>query len=226
MYQLPDEWLAPLTPTNETSYFCCENLIPKPTEYKFFDYNNKPKKEEPVESPYKTLHDKWVKVLEEESKTKNPLFKSDPNISQEFFDKLADIAKRLNINPEDLASVIFLESHFDPQARNNTNKYHGLIQMDRDTTFKSIFPNENFEKYKKLSREKQLEFVEKYLQFRIDEKHLTGQKISGGQLRTLIKSPAKINNPTFVNKQQDIIDSIKQKPAKYSQSENVLDKNT
>ena len=71
------------------------------------------------------------------------------------------------------------------------------------------------EKYINLPREEQLKYAEAYLQFRIDEKKLTGKKLSGGELWTLIKSPAKINNKNFVKKIQTKIDNLKLIPLKY-----------
>ena len=66
-----------------------------------------------------------------------------------------------------------------------------------------------------MPREQQIKYSEAYIQFRIDEKKLTGKKLSGGQLWTLIKRPASINNKKFINKLQKIIDNAKNIPLNY-----------
>ena len=172
---------------------------------------------EPIEAKQeknisKELHDSWTNVVH--------------NLSQEFFDEITAMSKRLNCNPEDLAALMFNESRFNPKA--DGGKYHGLIQMD-NTALKTVTAyafktqgknckldkNITMEKYINLPREEQLKYAEAYLQFRIDEKKLTGKKLSGGQLWTLIKSPARINNKNFVKKIQTKIDNLKLIPLKY-----------
>ncbi len=169
--------------------------------------------EKPVEKNIsQELHDSWSNVI--------------PNLSQQFFNEITEISRRLNCNPEDFAALMFNESRFNPRA--DGGKYHGLIQMD-ETALKAstkhafetmkenckLDKNITMQKYINLSREEQLKYAEAYLQFRIDEKHLNGKKLTGGQLWTLIKRPASINNKKFVAKVQHQIDSIKQIPLKY-----------
>jgi hypothetical protein len=165
------------------------------------------------------LHDGWAAVMREEAKNHLPNFKPDPNISQEFFDKLVDISKDLKLNPEDLAAVIYLESHFDPQIKGGD--YYGLIQMNK-TTYEHIFPKDiPFDKYKALPREKQLKYVEGYIKYRIKEKGFENKEISGGLLRALIKRPKDVHNKVFIDKCQKVVDKIKQKPYKYLNSINT-----
>ena len=176
------------------------------------DIFNKELKIKEKRNPSKELHDFWSNVV--------------PHLSQKFFDEITEISKRINCNPEDFAALMFGESSFNPKA--NGGKYHGLIQMDNialknavDHAFKKdkenckLDKNITMEKYINLSREEQLKYAEAYLQFRIDEYHLNGKKLTGGQLWTLIKRPASINSKKFVKKIQKEIDSIKQIPLKY-----------
>ena len=162
------------------------------------------------------LHEDWRSVLKAEAKVKQNRFKPDPNISLKFFKELEAAAKRLNCNSEDLAAVIYAESHFDPQIKNSTGKYAGLIQMDK-VSFDSLKVDNKctYREYCKLPREKQLKYVEAYLQLRIKEKGLTGKKLSGGQLWTLIKHPRSINNPVYVRNVQKKLNQLKRTPDKF-----------
>lgn len=159
------------------------------------------------------LHSEWQPVLKAGAKEKQKNFKSDPNISLKFFNGVASAAKNLNCKSEDLAAAMFLESHFDPKAKNGGAT--GLIQIDKES-FDSI-PNRKctYTQYCKLPREKQLQYAEKYLQMRIDEKGLTGKHLTGGQLYTLIRRPASITKKSDVEKYQRLIDKIKKVPLRY-----------
>lgn len=181
----------------------------------------------------KKLYNEWRTVLEEEAKieavNKPKYYKSDPDISKKFFSELEASAKRLNCNPEDLAAIIYRESHFDPAAKDCTGTYHGLIQMDKTALENSIkFNLENFgnkcglnpkityNKYKKLPREEQLKYAEAYLHFRIHEKGLEGKKLTGGQIYTLIHRPADIHKAHKVREHQNRVNDAKKEPQKYS----------
>lgn len=164
-----------------------------------------PKKEKNIS---KELHDSWTKVF--------------PRLSQEFFDELTAMAERINCKPEDLAAIMFKESRFDPAAKGAG--VYGLIQMNATALKVAIahanknghkLKNVTISEYHKMPREQQIKYSEAYIQFRIDEKKLTGKKLSGGQLWTLIKRPSNINNKKFINKLQRIIDNTKNLPLKY-----------
>ena len=159
------------------------------------------------------LHSEWQPVLKAGAKERQKNFKSDPNISLKFFNGVASTAKNLNCKSEDLAAAMFLESHFDPKAKNGGAT--GLIQIDKES-FDSI-PNRKctYTQYCKLPREKQLQYAEKYLQMRIDEKGLTGKHLTGGQLYTLIRRPASITKKSDVEKYQRLIDKVKKVPLRY-----------
>lgn len=162
------------------------------------------------------LHSGWAKVMEEEAKNHAPFFEPDPNISKDFFDKIEAMAKRLNINAEDLAAIIYLESHFDPQVSSSSGKYHGLIQMDKKT-FDNICKSSGitYEQYCKLSREKQLKYTEIYLKYRIKEAGLKG-KVSGAQIYALIHRPADVNKKSELMERQRRINRAKNIFNKYS----------
>lgn len=147
------------------------------------------------------LHSDWQTVMKVESKTKQSRFKCDPNISVNFFNEVTKVAKNINCNPEDLAAIIYKESHFDPRAKSSSGKYVGLIQMDKMTFDSLEIKNKcSYNDYCTLPREKQLKYTEAYLKFRINEKGLKGKRLSGGQVYTLIRRPADIHNRGVVNK--------------------------
>ena len=159
------------------------------------------------------------KPVETPQETKKKVF---PRLSQEFFDELTAMAERINCKPEDLAAIMFKESRFDPAAKGAG--VYGLIQMDATALKVAIahanknghkLKNVTISEYHKMPREQQIKYSEAYIQFRIDEKKLTGKKLSGGQLWTLIKRPSNINNKKFINKLQRIIDNTKNLPLKY-----------
>lgn len=193
--------------------------------YKFFDFpNEKAEQVPPAKTKGEELHEKWTQMC--------------PKVSEEFFEKVTEMADRLNFSPEDLCAIMFQESGFKPNAHGKNAKtgadYYGLIQMDA-TAFKTVTafaretegkdckldPNMTFAKYAKLPREKQLLYSEAYLKFRINEKGLTGQKLSGGQLWTLINSPANIKNSAFIAKNQAKIDKIQEKVSKFNERQKL-----
>lgn len=161
------------------------------------------------------LHSDWQTVMKVESKAKQSRFKCDPNISFNFFNEVTKVAKNINCNPEDLAAIIYKESHFDPKAKSSSGKYVGLIQMDKMTFDSLAIRNKcSYNDYCTLPREKQLKYTEAYLKFRINEKGLKGKRLSGGQIYTLIRRPAEIHNRGVVNKHQKSVDDAKKIPAK------------
>ena len=168
-----------------------------------------------VSAEAQKLHKEWRIVMEAESKVKQNRVKIDPNISVKFFEEITKAAKRLNCKPEDLAAIIYRESHFDPQIKSSTGKYAGLIQMDK-TTFDNL-PVKNkctYAQYCKLPREKQLKYAEAYIKYRKKEKGLTGKKLSGGQIYTLIHRPKDVDRPSAVRIHQRRVDEAKKVPAK------------
>ena len=188
-------------------------------------WNQVPKNKQQQKTPARTvcaetqkLHKDWQNVMKIESKVKQNRINIDPDISLEFFDKIDKIAKRLNCRADDLAALIYRESHFDPQIKSSSGKYAGLIQMDK-TTFSCLDVKNkcSYEEYCRLPREKQLKYVEAYLKLRIEEKGLTGKKLSGGQIYTLIRRPKNINNPASIRANQRLIDKAKQIPEKMKQ---------
>ncbi len=178
---------------------------------------NKPLIEEPPKpTRAQELHEKWTNVPKQSG------------LSQEFFDEIEAISKRLKCDPEDLAALIFGESQFKPNLVSADGKYKGLIQMTNSSLSNSIKysikkygenssvdKNMTMEKYLKLPREKQLVYAEAYLDMLKDLSGLKDKKIDGGQLWAMIKSPKNVNNKKFRDKLTHTLDSLKKVPLKY-----------
>lgn len=169
------------------------------------------------------LHSDWQAVMEVGAQTKHENFKCDPKISKAFFSSITDTAKRLNCNADDLAAIMFIESHFDPKAKNGS--YRGLIQIDK-MSFDSIPDTKcTYSQYCALPREKQIKYVEKYLKMRIDEQGLKGF-LSGGQLYTLVRKPKYVRTRSVVTENQKLVTDARKVPAKIKKEKEELEKKT
>lgn len=161
------------------------------------------------------LHESWDNVV--------------GGLSQEFFDEIEAMSKRLMCKPEDLAALIYGESRFSPKSADGQG-HNGIIQLDNYSLQKSIEyslkhdkqsskldKDMNMSDFVKLSKEEQLPYAEAYLHLMKDECGLKGKKLSGGKLWGLIKSPrlTKSNNQEFIKKLEHQLDSIKDIPLKY-----------
>ncbi len=78
----------------------------------------------------------------------------------EFKEKLSSVAERLGVTPNQLLSVMFIESNINPKALNSYTNAVGLIQF-MPSTAKSLGTSTNDLFY--MSNVQQLDYVEKYL---------------------------------------------------------------
>ncbi|CCY63105.1 MAG: hypothetical protein ACLSA2_07000 [Candidatus Gastranaerophilaceae bacterium] len=189
----------------------------EPPKFESLFMFNKPLIDEPPKpTKAQELHEKWTKVPKQSG------------LSQEFFDEIEAMSKRLKCDAEDLAALMFGESQFKPNLVSADGKYKGLIQMTNASLSNSIKysikkygekspvdKNMTMEKYLKLPREKQLIYAEAYLDMLKDTSGLKGKKIDGGQLWAMIKSPKNVNNKKFRDKLTHTLDSLKRVPLKY-----------
>lgn len=113
-----------------------------------------------------------------------------PNLSDEFYNKVVQIAKRLNCNPDDLMAVMNAESGLNPAAKNQKSSATGLIQFI-ESTAKSL--GTTTAELKKMSAEQQLVYVEKYLQREKKAAKLNAnQKITASDLYAMVFLPSKV----------------------------------
>lgn len=86
--------------------------------------------------------------------------KKKSGLSQGFYNKVVQVAKRIKCNPDDLMALMNSESNLNPASQNPSSNATGLIQF-MPTTAKGL--GTSVEKLKTMSAEQQLVYVEKYL---------------------------------------------------------------
>jgi hypothetical protein len=118
--------------------------------------------------------------------------KKAPNakVSQAFINKVVQISKRLDCDPNDLMSIMFIETGrtFDPNITNSIGAV-GLIQFTKIAR-KEL--NVTAEQLKSMSAEEQLDYVEKYIANAKSRRNISGH-LDSATLYTLIFMPSKAN---------------------------------
>ncbi len=124
--------------------------------------------------------------------------KKKPNLSDSFYNKVVEVAKRVGCDPNDLMAVMNAESGINPAAVNKNGGATGLIQF-MPATAQGL--GTTTEKIKQMSAEEQLVYVEKYLK---QTKAAAGigenEKIGAGTLYSLIFLPARANRTVLTSK--------------------------
>lgn len=123
--------------------------------------------------------------------------KKKPNLSDEFYNKVVQVAKRLNCSPDDLMAVMNAESGINPTAKNPNSSATGLIQFT-EATAKGLGTTTSA--LKKMSAEEQLVYVEKYLANTKRNANLKdNDKITASTLYTMVFLPSKVNKNVITN---------------------------
>ena len=145
--------------------------------------------------------------------------KKKPGLSQEFFNKVVEISKRVKCSPEDLMAVMHSESvgTFSPKKWNEAgHRAVGLIQFT-DIAAESL--GTTLEAIEKMSALEQLDLVEKYLKYaktnvaKFDNNH----RLTAGELYSLVYLPAVSKKEFLAEKNND--------PKGYYSQNKVFDKN-
>jgi hypothetical protein len=146
-----------------------------------------------------------------EKELKKKWDKKAPNakVSQAFINKVVQISKRLNCDPNDLMSIMFIETGrtFDPKITNSIGAV-GLIQFTKIAR-KEL--NVTSEELKSMSAEQQLDYVEKYIANAKSRRNISGH-IDSATLYTLIYMPSKANlakNDTIASRGDSYYDQNK-----------------
>ncbi len=114
--------------------------------------------------------------------------KKHPELSDGFFNKVCEISKRVGCDPNGLMAVMQSESGLKANARNKSSGAIGLIQFMPKTA--SILGTST-DALSKMSPEKQLDYVEKYLNSNKKMAGIkSGEKVDNATLYTLVFLPA------------------------------------
>ncbi|HIU85539.1 TPA: hypothetical protein IAD52_01040 [Candidatus Spyradomonas excrementavium] len=134
-----------------------------------------------------------------------------PEISDEFIVKTMDIAKELNCDAEDLLAIFSYESKMEPAAGTG---FGGICQLSEASLKNTIkFSKEKFkenskldenvdslEKFRKLTREEQLDYAKDYILLCKEGAGLKNdRKLSAGELYGLFFLPGRVKNGVLCN---------------------------
>lgn len=134
----------------------------------------------------KALKDKWSKKK--------------PNLSDGFYNKVVEVAKRVQCDPNDLMALMNAESGLNPSAQNPSpgSTATGLIQFVESTANRL---GTTTAALKQMSAEEQLVYVEKYLQqTKADAGIGENEKIGAGTLYSLVFLPAYANKNVLASR--------------------------
>ena len=137
---------------------------------------------------------------------KNKWQKKNSGLSQEFFNKVVAVAKRVNCDPNDLMCLMNSESGLKTTAVNKSSGATGLIQF-MPKTAKGL--GTSCEALKRMSPEEQLVYVEKCI---MDSKRIAGlgsQKLGPGTLYALIFLPARAGRDILTSSGENFYSSNK-----------------
>lgn len=119
-------------------------------------------------------------------------------LSDAFYNKVVDVAKKVKCSPDDLMGVMYSECRLDTKAQNKKSNATGLIQF-MPKTAEGL--GTSVEALKKMSAEEQMKYVEKFL---IANKKAAGysssDNIDAGTLYALVFLPAKAKNDVLSTK--------------------------
>jgi len=107
-------------------------------------------------------------------------------VTQDFLNKVLDIAKKLQANPDDLMADMAFESGLNPYAQNASSQATGLIQFMPST---AVSLGTTTEKLLEMTAVQQLDYVYKYLQ------RFTGKLNSLSDVVVAVLWPAAVGQP-------------------------------
>ena len=154
----------------------------------------------------------------------------DSNVSDKFVSGIVETSQKVKCSPEDLNSLLYIESKFNPKAKRGN--FVGLGQMNSKSLKLSvdyaknnhkensgINPKITINQFAQLSREEQMPYVKNYIlamkDFYIKNKT---KNLTGGELYGLFYVPSRVNLPYLTS-------ATDRKTAKYYASNRALDFN-
>lgn len=137
---------------------------------------------------------------------KNKWQKKKPHLTQEFFNKVVAVAKRINCDPNDLMCLMNSESGVKTTAVNKSSGATGLIQF-MPSTARAL--GTSCAALKAMSPEEQMVYVEKCIMNSKKAAGLGNQKIGAGTLYALIFLPARANRDILTSSGEKFYSSNK-----------------
>lgn len=134
---------------------------------------------------------------------KNKWQKKKPNLTQGFYNKVVQIAKRINCSPDDLMALMNSESGINPSVKNKKSGATGLIQF-MPSTAEGLGTSTTA--LAQMSAEEQLSYVEKCIMSSKRSAGLGNSKVGPGTLYALIFLPARANREQLTRKGENYYD--------------------
>lgn len=121
----------------------------------------------------------------------------DDKLGDGFSDKLADVAKNINCDPEDLLTVLYSESSLDPDAKNPSGAI-GIMQFMPSTLKELGYTTEDIEN---MSAIEQLDVVQQY--FEKNNYYHKGEKLTAAQLYAMVLAPGRADGEVLYTQGKD-----------------------
>lgn len=148
--------------------------------------------------------------------------KPNKNLTQEFFVKLKTICASIGVKPEDLITIMSMESDLDPAAHNKNGNAVGLIQF-MPPTLKGVGYTGDYQDFQKLDAISQLDYVQRYYSaFKYHPKNYVELYIINFFARSIYNPGVQEGNPDAIIVASD---SAKQDERNAYNANQVLDAN-
>lgn len=121
----------------------------------------------------------------------------DKKLGDGFTDKLEEVAKNINCDPEDLLTVLYSESSLDPDAKNPSGAI-GIMQFMPSTLKELGYTTEDIEN---MSATEQLDVVQKY--FEKNNYYHKGEKLTAAQLYAMVLAPGRADGEVLYAQGKD-----------------------
>ena len=129
-----------------------------------------------------------LEPTDETPKINEELAKSvDNKLGDGFTDKLEEVSRNINCDPNDLLTVLFCESSLDPKSTNDSGAV-GIMQFMPSTLKELGYTTEDI---KNMSASEQLVVVQKY--FEKNNYYHKDEKLTAAQLYAMVLAPGKAN---------------------------------
>lgn len=140
------------------------------------------------------------KITYDATELKNIWSKKKRGLSNAFYNKVIQIAQKLNCSPNDLMALMYSESKLSTTTVNPKSQATGLIQFMPDTA-RGL--GTNIAALKKMSAEEQLNYVEKYLLSAKKSRGFGNRQLDPGTLYALAYVPVMAKSEVIATRAND-----------------------